>query len=139
MELKNESHLPVAQHRKIIISSVFNPLACDRDSPPRRPIECPEKMQKRALPCAACSYDGHHLTTRNLQIHTVEHRNEPAVAANEGLGEVYCFQHHHSCRIASTGNNLAACLAGYRVASAAISRLASTISATSSSCVATGR
>src|SRR5919109_4396067 len=96
-------------------------------------------MQQRALARPAGTDNRYHLATSHTEIHAVEHGNQPAVATGEGLSQVNCFQYGHSCRIASTGNNLAAWRAGYSVASAAIARLATTMNATSRACVATGR
>src|SRR4051812_32968155 len=96
-------------------------------------------MQQGALAGATGANDGHHLSSSDLESHPVKYGDEPSIAARVRLRQVDCFQHLHSCRIASTGNNFAACRAGYSVASAAITRLASTINATSSACVATGR
>ena len=114
-------------------------LARDRHGAARRTVERSQQVKKRTLPGSTRPDDGHHFATSYTQVHAVEHWNQPAVASRVCLRQVYCFQHRHSCRMASTGNNLAAWRDGYSVASAAISKLASTIIATSKACVATGR
>ena len=69
-------------------------------------------MQQGALPRAARTDDGQHLAAGDFEVHAVEHGDRPAVAAAVFLPEFYGLEHHHSCRIASTGYKRAACNAG---------------------------
>src|ERR1051325_982540 len=139
VKLEHESNSTIPKRRQLLIRLLFDALARDGHTAAGGLIEGAEQVQQGALARPAGSDNRDHFSPYDLEVDAVEHRNQPAVATHVRLCQVYRLQHRHSCRIASTGNNLAACLAGYRVASAAMRRLASTIDATSVACVATGR
>src|SRR5436190_22359159 len=104
MELEYESDLLVPECRqRFIVQSVERDTA-DGDMPARRTIQGSQQMQECALARAACADDRHHLTLSHFHRYVVEHGQEPAVAADEGLGEMRRPKSRHSCLIASTGH-----------------------------------
>src|SRR4051812_10148951 len=127
MKLEHESHSAVSQSRESFVAQTVHRSAADGYGTSRRSVQRAEEIQQRAFPRATRAEDCHHLTALHLQRHTIQHRQQATITANERLREIGRLQHHHSCRIASTGYKRAACRAGNNVASAAIARLARTI------------
>src|SRR5688572_10702633 len=139
VELEHEADLLVAEPREIFVAQAGEVHPADGDAAAGGSIERAKDVQQRALPGAARADDRHHLTLLHGDGDAIEHRQQTSISADELLREIDSLQHGHSCRIASTGYSRAACRAGYSVARAAIARLASTIIATSSTRVSTGR
>src|SRR5581483_10335607 len=129
----------IAERRALLVRLAVDGLAGDEHGAARRLVERAEEMEQRALPRAARADDRHHLAARHLKIHAVQHGDLAAVAPRLLCRQLTRFQRDHSCRSASTGNNPAAWRAGESVASAAMPRLASTISRMSSGWIATGK
>src|SRR5262249_55594847 len=136
--LEHESNRAVPQCGDRIVGQVAQRTAIDQHLAGRRPIERPKQMQKRALARPARADDRDHLAPCDSQVDRVENGDRPAISPDVGLRERPRLQHRHS-RIASTGSRREACSAGYTVAAAAIRRLATTVTAMSSGCRATGR
>src|SRR5262249_57401267 len=111
----------------------------DEDFATRGLVERAEQVEQRALARSAGADHSEHLAAGDLQVDPVEDGDRAAVAAAILLPQFYSLEHHHSCRIASTGYRRAACSAGEAVASAATARLATTMSVTSSGWGARGR
>jgi hypothetical protein len=87
-------------------------LASQDDVAPRGTVEGAEDVEQRALAGATRADDGHHLTAPDLKVDAVKHGHEAAIAATVAFREIVRLDNHHSCRIASTGYSLAACIDG---------------------------
>src|SRR5205809_7075974 len=98
VELEDESDRLVSQRSEIFLGSPLHRLASDDDVSLRRCIERAEQMHQRALPCAALTDDGDHLTAIHAEVYAAEHVNPSAVAAGVRLVNVVCFEdsHRHS-------------------------------------------
>src|SRR5687767_14507609 len=120
MELKHEADLPIADHGKLIVRPPVQRLSTEQHGAAGWAVKRSEDVEKSALPRTARADDRHHLPTTYREVDAVEHVNERAVAPAIGLRQIVRFDDHHSCRIASTGYSLAACIAGWIVATAAI-------------------
>ncbi len=140
VKLENESDPPVAHRGEFLIRATRKAALRKKNFARRRAVEAAKYVHQGALARSALADDGQHLTGLDTEIDAAEHVERHSVAANVPLCNAAAFENRrHSERIASTGYSFAACIAGYRVASAAISRLATTIIITSRGCVVTGR
>ncbi len=140
VELEDEADLPIAQvvlllgGQRLILGTV------QRDAAAGRFVEGAEEVQQGALARTARADDGDDLATVHREVHMLQHFQQGAVAAPEHPPDARGFEGHaHSYRIASTGFRLAACHAGYNVATVATVTLARTIMIRSSGSTCTGR
>ncbi len=112
MELEHEPDLPIPNGGEPLLGKIRECLAVEHDAPARGRVERSEEMEERALPGPARADDGQHLAASHLEVDAVEDGQQPAVAAAVLLGQANRLEHHHSCRIASTGYRRAACIDG---------------------------
>ena len=99
MKLKDEAHFLVPNDCQLFVRAPFERLAVHHHAPRRWTVQRSENMQQRALPRAARSHHGNHLSARDRELDSVENVQNPPVAPTERLHNSLGNQDRHAWQL----------------------------------------